>query len=100
MNLTLQIKSLFLSFLFGIFFSFLLNTTYRLLFTKKKIIRYFSNIFFGVFMALVYFFLLKWFNQGILHPYFLFPFTFGFFLFFSPFKKMRKFHFKQRKSDK
>ncbi len=100
MSLDLQIKSLFISFLFGSFFSCFFNLNYRILFTKKKVIRLISNILFALIMSLSYFLLLKKMNEAILHPYYFFPFCLGFFIFFPKTKKFRKLQYWIFKHDK
>ncbi len=100
MSLTLQIQGLLVSFLFGCIFSLLFNLSYHILFMKKKWERIFSNLLFGILMALGYFLLLKKMNDGILHPYFFFPFCLGFFLLFPKTKKLRMKKHSKEKDDK
>lgn len=69
MSLLVQIETINYSFLFGIYFSFILLLNYRL--TKK--LRRFYNIlitFFVVFLnTILYFIILLKINNGIIHPY-------------------------------
>ena len=78
MALQTQIISLLFSFIFGIFFSIFTNLNYRYLFTKKLI---FKIIITGVYIidcSLIYFFLMKKLNQGIINYYFILFVAFGY----------------------
>ena len=88
MILKIQVISMLFSFVFGIFFAFIVNLNYRFLFLgsrKRKII---SNFLLFSVMGLAYFLILKKINNAILHYYFLILFLAGFFLYF--FLKKRK----------
>ncbi len=89
MELIIQIKSLCLSFLMGIFFSLMFNLFYKYLFTKYTIINIISNLFFSMLLFGIYFFLLYLVNNGILHIYFLIIFFIGFYLYNKIFVKLR-----------
>lgn len=80
MVLKTQIIALAFSFLFGIIFAFFVNINYQFLFHKRKIIRILITFLFILDMALLYFFILKWINHGILHPYFLIMIFLGFYI--------------------
>lgn len=77
MNLKIQLLSLGFSFVFGIFFILLVKTNYRFLFLSKKIVKVLSSFFFILDMALLYFLIIMWINQGVLHIYFLLMFFSG-----------------------
>lgn len=86
-NLSFQIKAIIFSFFYGIFFSFLFNLNYKLLFHHKKIIKIFFDFIFIIDMGLLYFFILEYLDYGYIHIYFLLSFFIGFLLTFSIFKK-------------
>ncbi len=90
MNLKLQVLSLIFSFVFGYFFSLLVNINYKLLFNKNKIIKYLGTFFFVIDMSLIYFLCIYKINNGILHPYFLILFILGFFVSYPINSKIRK----------
>lgn len=77
MNLKLQILSLGYSFLYGIFFSFLLTLNYKLIHNDKKHIKWPITILLILNNVLLYFLILKKINNGIIHYYFLFVFVLG-----------------------
>lgn len=71
MNLGTQILSLIVSFLFGILFSICTDLNYRFLFSKKKIVKVIITIVYIIDFTLLYFLILKYLNNGILHYYFI-----------------------------
>ena len=79
MNLKIQVFSLLFSFFFGVIFSVLVNINYKLLFTKYKIFQVIVTLLFVIFGALIYFFLLKFINNGVIHPYFYLMVFIGFY---------------------
>ena len=89
MELTIQIKSLVLSFLYGIFFNLCFNIFYNILFTKYKILNIIANFVFNLFIFGLYFYLLYIINNGIIHFYFLMALFFGFFLYNKLYVKLR-----------
>ena len=89
MSLIVQIKSIALSFGYGIVFSLIYNLSYFLLYTKYKLVNIISNIFFSIIVFGVYFFLLYIVNDGCIHPYFLLAFFSSFFLYNKLFVKLR-----------
>ena len=98
MNLKIQVLSLVFSFFYGIVFSLLVNVNYRFLFAKKKIIKIIFTFIFVIDMALIYFLILKFLNDGIIHIYFLFMILLGFYITFPVGSKFRKWRlFKRRK---
>lgn len=89
MSLQVQIQSLIFSFIFGLFFSCLLNLNYHYLMHDKIGFRIVTNILFVLDMVLLYFILLKLINNGILHVYFFICLFLGFLLGISKTKKLR-----------
>lgn len=77
MNLKIQIISLGFSFVFGITFFLLVYLNKLWLFYSRKVVKVISSILFVLDMSLLYFFILKIINQGILHIYFLIMFLIG-----------------------
>lgn len=77
MILILQIKSIFLSFIYGIFFKFTFNLNKKLFLKKNIYYRIIISLLFMIDHSLLFFILLKQINNSILHIY-LFPiFIFG-----------------------
>ncbi len=69
MNLDIQFKTLLYSFLFGIYFSFIIYLNYKIIYKLKKfylVIGTFLIIFLNV---LLYFLILLKINNGIIHLY-------------------------------
>lgn len=89
MALSIQMKSLILSFLYGIFYNFSFNVVYYLLFTKYKIINIFTNLVFNISIFGLYFYFLYIVNNGIIHVYFLFALFLGFFVYSDKSVKLR-----------
>ena len=78
MSLKIQIYTLFFSFLFGMFFSWLLNVNYKLIYNEKKIVKFIFSFIFVVINAFIYFIGINKINNGILHPYSLICIILGF----------------------
>ena len=89
MNLIIQIESICMSFLFGIFFSLIYNLLYFLLYTKYMIINIITNLFFSLVTFGVYFILLYIVNSGQIHVYFLIIMFLSFYLYNKIFVKLR-----------
>lgn len=77
MILKIQFLTLGYSFIYGIFFSFLLTINYNFIYKSNKIAQWLITILFILINTLFYFFILKKINNGIIHPYFLFVFILG-----------------------
>ena len=77
--LNIQIKSIVFSFLYGVFFSFLLNLNYKFIYYSKGILKILINIFFVVDNVFLYFIILRYINNGIVHFYFLLSLVIGYF---------------------
>lgn len=69
MTLITQIKLVLFSFLFGIFFAFMLDVNCKYINSKRKIYRAIFTIVFMFFHVLLYFWILQKINSGILHYY-------------------------------
>lgn len=78
MTLKVQIISLVISFLYGIFFSFSLNLNYKLIYNDKKIIKILSSFLFIIFNSLLYFYILLKTNNGIIHIYLILSLILGY----------------------
>lgn len=76
--LDIQIKSIIFSFIYGAFFSFLLNLNYKFIYYSKGILKVLINIFFILDNVLLYFIILRFINNGIVHFYFLLSLFFGY----------------------
>ena len=77
MILKIQFLSLGYSFVYGIFFSFLLTINYKLIYNSNKVVQWLITMLFILTNTLFYFLILKKINNGIIHPYFLFAFILG-----------------------
>ena len=77
--LNIQIKSIIFSFLYGMFFSFLLNLNYKFIYYSKGILKILINIFFVVDNVFLYFIILRYINNGIVHFYFVLSLFLGYF---------------------
>ena len=78
MTLIYQIKSLSLSFIYGIFFAFTLSKSKKILFNNKLIINIVLNILFMIDHSLLLFILMRKINNSRLHIYMLPIFISGF----------------------
>lgn len=76
--LRIQIISVFISYLYGIFFSILLNLNSKYIYNTKKIKKYLFNFIFVFDNVLLYFIILRYINDGILHYYFILALFLGF----------------------
>lgn len=77
--LNVQIKSIFFSFFYGCFFSFLLNLNYKFVYLTKGIRKVIFNLIFIIDNVLLYFIIIRHINNGILHYYFVLSIIIGFF---------------------
>lgn len=80
MSLKVQIFSFWFSFVYGLLFSGLVKTNYNVLFLAKKRVQIFSNFLFLLDIALCYFLIIRYINEGILHIYFLILFFIGWYI--------------------
>ncbi len=80
MNLEIQIQSMIVSFIFGLFISLLYNLFYFLLYNKNKIILILSDFIFSIINSLLFFYLMYKINYANVHPYFVFLLICGFFV--------------------
>lgn len=76
--LNIQIKSIIFSFLYGVFFSFLTSINYKYIFYSKGIIKLLINLFFVIDNVFLYFIMLRYINNGIIHYYFVIALILGF----------------------
>ena len=78
MTLKIQIISLIVSFLYGIFFSFLLNINYKIIYNENKFKKIIGTFLFIIFNSLLYFYILLKINNGIVHIYCIFSIITGY----------------------
>lgn len=78
MILEIQIQSLIVSFVYGMFISLLYNQFYFLLYNDKKILLIISDLFFCISLSLLYFFIMYKINYANIHPYFIGMLLIGF----------------------
>ena len=89
MNLEIQIQSLFVSFVYGLFVSLLFNLLYYLLFYKRKIICIICDLIFNISLFSLFFYIMYLINNANIHPYFLGLLITGFFVGNHNLKKLR-----------
>lgn len=91
MILKIQIYSLIVSFVFGIFVYFLLEFMQKFIYNNKLYIRLIFSLLFSFFISIVYFLLMLKINNGILHNYFFLMIILGYlftkFVYFKLFEK-------------
>lgn len=76
--LNIQLISIVFSFIYGMFFSFLLNLNYKYLYKSSGVVKIFINLIFIYDNTLLYFIILRYINNGILHYYFIIFILLGF----------------------
>lgn len=94
MQLNIQINSLIFSFIFGIFFYFLLDIFNKITSKCKLWLRIIVSFCFVLIISLVYFLGLLYINNGYLHIYFLISIAVGY-IFVYAFKTFRFTHKKE-----
>lgn len=77
MILIYQIKSLSLSFIYGLFFAFTLSKSKNILFDNKKVISIILNLLFIIDHVLLFFILIRFIDNSRLHIYMLPMFILG-----------------------
>lgn len=98
MILSLQIKSLIVSFLFGILFSFDTSINSRFLYNEYKLLRFLFTFIFIIVHVLLYFIILMHINNGYYHIYLIISIVCGFTLEYFIHKKIKsKIAFKEQK---
>ena len=80
MDYKLQLLSFFVSFLFGIFFSFTSRFHYNLVFKLKKILRYLLTFLYILDISLFYILIMYYINHGNVHLYFVFLTFLGYYV--------------------
>lgn len=78
MDLSIQIKTLLFSLLFGFVFNIFVTLLNKFIYNKKKVIQIVSTLILTLFSTIIYFAILQKLNEAIIHPYFLFMFILGF----------------------
>jgi len=78
MNIKLQLLTLMVSFIYGIFFSFFLSLNYKFIYSDKKIFKIIISLLIVIVSVLLYFIILKMINNGIFHMYEIFFIILGF----------------------
>lgn len=81
MELSVQIYSLILSFVFGGIFSLEIKYFYKLYLRLIPVLKFLISIFFVIVNAIIYFWLLYLINNGILHLYFFVAMFLGYYVF-------------------
>ena len=78
MILETQIYTLLFSFVFGIFFGFLVKINYFFLYNSNRIIKVLFTFAFVTLFTLIYFIILQKLNSGIIHIYYFIMLILGF----------------------
>ena len=86
--LSMQIKAIIFSLIYGAFISFMVNVNYKCLFNKNMIFKIIFDSIFILDLGMLYFFILQFINFGYLHVYFFLALSVGFFASFSFFKEL------------
>lgn len=94
MDLKLQIITFSFSLIYGFFFAFLIVVFKKYLFYTKKCSKIIFNLLFSITNTLLYFFILKYINNAIVHYYLFIAIVIGFILFHYLRKVIEK-HFKK-----
>ena len=69
MSLKIQILSLIISFIYGLFFNIILNINYKIIYNDNVLIQIIGSFLFIIANSLLYFYLLIKINNGIVHIY-------------------------------
>lgn len=78
MVLDVQVISLLVSFLYGIFFCLTLELNYKFIYSSNLFVRIIYSLVFVIFHTLLYFLILMRINNGYVHVYFLFCIMLGY----------------------
>lgn len=79
MSLKIQIYSVLYSFLFGIYFSYILKLFKKYIYNNNIIIKIVSNLVIVIINSFIYFIGINKINNGILHPYTFITLILGFY---------------------
>ena len=79
-ELNIQIKMIFFSFIYGIFIFFLLNALKKLIYNKNKNLKIISTFTLFLLNSIIYFFLLKKINNAIINSNLLITFFIGIYM--------------------
>ena len=75
--LSMQIKAIIFSLIYGVFISFMVNVNYKCLFNKNMIFKIIFDSIFILDLGMLYFFILQFINFGYLHVYFFLALSVG-----------------------
>ncbi len=75
--LSMQIKAIIFSLVYGVFIAFMVNVNYKCLFNKNMIFKIIFDSIFILDLGMLYFFILQFINFGYLHVYFFLAHTVG-----------------------
>ena len=78
MNIEIQIQSIIVSFVYGMFSSLIYNLLYLFLYSNNNILRIISNLLYTFFIFTLFFYLMLLINNASIHPYFILVFITGF----------------------
>lgn len=83
MDLKIQIFSFLFSFFFGIFLFYIFRLCHKLLFIKKKLLKFIFHFFICLILSFLYFFIIYCINSGVVQIYFVLLILFGFLITYS-----------------
>ncbi len=78
MSLDVQIKTIIISFVFGIYFNFFISLNYKIIYNKNKIFKIIGTFILVFLNTLIYFYLMMKVNNGYFHIYELLCIMIGF----------------------
>ena len=90
MNLSIQLQSLLISFIFGLCFSYLIRLQYKYLFYSKIYVKIGLSFLLSIDSFLLYFLVLRLVNYGVFHYYFLIMLILGYIFGYKLTKLYRK----------
>jgi len=78
MDYRIQLLSLAVSFVYGVFLTLLVEVNYRFISGKKKILQNFLTLLFIIDIVLLYLIMMYKINSGVVHVYFILLVIFGY----------------------
>lgn len=69
MSLDIQIKTILISIVFGMYFSLFLSLNYKIIYHKSELIKLLGTLIIMILNVLLYFYIIKNVNNGVFHIY-------------------------------
>lgn len=89
-DLSIQIKLIISSFIFGVFFAISFKLCHKLLYGFKTVVNIIDTFLFLGIMSFIYFWMIEYVSDGIFHVYSLLSVLVGFYLFAIIANKIKK----------